>query len=265
MSPPSSLSPLLSSITIESGSGTVLAQHNADLPRPPASLTKLMTAYVAYAMIAQGAHAWSDATVIDARDVDDVAADETRMGLLPGQHVALGTLLEGLMIVSGNDAALALARHLAGSQAAFVQRMNRTAVRMELADTHFVSVSGITTPGHVSSARDMAQLARHLIADHPQVLRITSQRHFSHGAFARDNQNALLGEEGVDGLKTGYTQAAGFCLAATARRTPAGCSEPVRLINITLGADTREARNAHVRRCLDAGFAACAGAAPLLR
>ena len=231
----------------------ILQQHDAAAPRAPASLTRLMTAFVAYEAVARGDHAWTDSTRIDARDVQDVADDETRMGLVPGETVTLGKLLEGLMVVSGNDAALALARHLAGSQAAYAQRMNDAAAAMGLRATHFISVSGITTPGHVSTAHDMAMLAARLLADHPQVLAITAQRHFSHGTFCRDNQNTLLGSDGIDGLKTGYTRAAGFCLAATARREGDGAVQ--RLINITLGAPSREVRNAWVQQCLHEGFA----------
>ncbi len=253
MSLPASPIPALSSITVDAATLRILQQHDARLPRAPASLTKLMTAHVAYEAIAREAHAWTDSTVIDACDVHAVAADETRMGLVPGETVTLGHLLEGLMVVSGNDAALALARHLAGSEAAYVQHMNDTAARMGLRDTHFVSVSGITTPGHVSTAHDTAMLAARLLADHPQVLAITAQRHFSHGTFCKDNQNTLLGSEGIDGLKTGYTRAAGFCLAATACRDSEEATH--RLINITLGAPTREARNAWVQQCLQEGFA----------
>jgi len=167
MSLPASPIPALSSITVDAATLHTLQQHEARLPRAPASLTKLMTAHVAYEAIAREGHAWTDSTVIDAHDVHTVAADETRMGLVPGETVTLGHLLEGLMVVSGNDAALALARHLEGSEAAYVQRMNDTAARMGLRDTHFVSVSGITTPGHVSTAHDMAMLAARLLADHP--------------------------------------------------------------------------------------------------
>lgn len=253
MSLPASPIPALSSITVDAATLRILQQHDARLPRAPASLTKLMTAHVAYEAIAHDGYTWSDTTTVDARDVHAVAADETRMGLAPGETITLGRLLEGLMIVSGNDAALALARHLAGSDAAYVQRMNDTAARMGLRDTHFVSVSGITTPGHVSTAHDMAMLAARLLADHPQVLAITAQRHFSHGTFCKDNQNTLLGSDGIDGLKTGYTRAAGFCLAATACRDSEEATH--RLINITLGAPTRETRNAWVQQCLQEGFA----------
>ncbi len=159
------------------------------------------------------------------------------MGLVPGETVTLARLLEGLMIVSGNDAALAIARHLDGSQPAFLERMNRHARQLGLRSSWFASVSGITTPHHASSARDMAVLAACLLNDHPQILAITAQRAFVHGSFSRNNQNALLGDDGVDGLKTGYTQAAGFCLAATACRAVPGRDQPVRLITVVLGSE----------------------------
>ncbi|MEG0193459.1 MAG: serine hydrolase [Stenotrophomonas sp.] len=248
----------VSSITIDATSLQILQQQHAELRRPPASLTKLMTAYTAYDLLAQAGGSWSDTIAIDARDVHEVADDETRMGLVPGERIALGKLLEGLMVVSGNDAALALARHLAGSQAAFAQHMNSHAQALDLHDTHFISVSGITTPGHLSTARDMAMLAAHLLARCPDLLAITAQRSFAHRTLHKANQNALLGEEGVDGLKTGYTQAAGFCLAATARRSCAGHARPLRLINVVLGADSRASRDDQVRAQLDAGFAIAA-------
>ncbi|WP_286070109.1 serine hydrolase [Stenotrophomonas sp. 57] len=251
----------LSSITLDAATRAVIHQHNADIARQPASLTKLMTAYAAYACIGASGRSWDETVTIAADDVHAVADDETRMGLVPGETVTLGRLLEGLMIVSGNDAALAIARHLGGSQPAFLECMNHHARLLGLRDTWFASVSGITTPQHASSARDVAVLAAALLADHPQVLAITAQRAFAHGSFRRNNQNALLGDDGVDGLKTGYTQAAGFCLAATACRVLPGQAQPVRLITVVLGSDSREARDARVREQLAAGFVARAGSA----
>lgn len=248
----------LSSITLDAATFAVIHQHNADIARQPASLTKLMTAYAAYECVEENGGAWDEAVTIAAEDVHAVADDETRMGLVPGETVTLARLLEGLMIVSGNDAALAIARHLDGSQPAFLDRMNRHARQLGLRSSWFASVSGITTPHHASSARDMAVLAACLLNDHPQILAITSQRVFAHGSFSRSNQNALLGEEGVDGLKTGYTQAAGFCLAATACRSVPGRDQPVRLITVVLGSESRDARDALVRERLAAGFAALA-------
>ena len=255
MSSSHALCPPVSSITIDAVSLGILQQQHADLRRPPASLTKLMTAYTAYDLLAQSGGSWSDTITIDPRDVHEVADDETRMGLVPGERIALDKLLEGLMVVSGNDAALALARHLAGSQAAFAQHMNDHARALGLHDTHFISASGITTAGHLSTARDMAMLAAHLLASYPDLLAITAQRSFVHHTLHKANQNALLGEDGVDGLKTGYTQAAGFCLAATARRRCAGHALPLRLITVVLGADSRASRDEQVRAQLDAGFA----------
>ncbi|HEL3814293.1 TPA: D-alanyl-D-alanine carboxypeptidase [Stenotrophomonas maltophilia] len=248
-----------SSITIEASTFAVIHQLNADIARQPASLTKLMTAYAAYACVEENGRAWDEVVTIAAEDVHAVAEDETRMGLASGETVSLARLLEGLMIVSGNDAALAIARHLDGSQPAFLDRMNRHARQLGLRSTWFASVSGITTAHHASSARDMAVLAACLLNDHPQILAITAQRAFAHGSFSRSNQNALLGEHGVDGLKTGYTRAAGFCLAATACRTVPGRAQPVRLITVVLGSESRDARDALVRERLTAGFAALAG------
>ncbi len=248
----------VSSITLEAATFAVVHQHNADIARQPASLTKLMTAYAAYGCVEENSGTWDQAVTIAAEDVHAVADDETRMGLVPGETVTLARLLGGLMIVSGNDAALAIARHLDGSQPAFLGRMNWHARQLGLRSTRFASVSGITTPHHASSARDMAVLAACLLNDHPQILAITAQRTFAHGRFSRSNQNALLGEDGVDGLKTGYTQAAGFCLAATACRAVPGRNLPVRLITVVLGAESRDARDALVRERLAAGFAALA-------
>lgn len=258
--PPPARAPL-SSITIDASTFAVIHQHNADIARQPASLTKLMTAYAAYECVEENGGAWDQAVTIAAEDVHAVADDETRMGLIPGETVTLARLLEGLMIVSGNDAALAIARHLDGSQTAFLERMNRHARQLGLRSTWFASVSGITTPHHASSARDMAVLAACLLADHPQILTITAQRTFEHGSFSRNNQNALLGDDGVDGLKTGYTRAAGFCLAATACRPIPGHAQPVRLITVALGSESREARDARVRELLADGFAALASTA----
>ncbi|KAF1015054.1 MAG: D-alanyl-D-alanine carboxypeptidase DacA [Stenotrophomonas maltophilia] len=242
-------------ITLDADGLGILFQHNATQVRPPASLTKLMTAYVAYAAVAAGSCRWDDRVQVDAADVDAVADDETRMGLAAGQQVPLQTLLEGMMVISGNDAALVLARHIAGSQHAFLQRMNDCAARMALHGTRFASVSGNTTPGHASTAHDMAVLGARLVVDFPHSLQVTAQRTFSFGTLHLQNKNGLLGEPGVDGLKTGYTQAAGHCLAATACRPVPGRSAPVRLITVVLGTASREQRHALALQYLEQGFA----------
>ncbi len=125
----------ISSITLEAATSAVIHQHNAETARQPASLTKLMTAYAAYACVEENGRSWDDPVTIAADDVHAVADDETRMGLVPGETITLARLLEGLMVVSGNDAALAIARHLDGSQAAFLERMNRHARQLGLRST----------------------------------------------------------------------------------------------------------------------------------
>jgi D-alanyl-D-alanine carboxypeptidase (penicillin-binding protein 5/6) len=166
-----------------------------------------------------------------------------------GTEVAYGDLLRGLIIQSGNDAAIALAEHLAGSEEAFVQRMNETGVLLGMTGTTYRNTNGLPARGHVSTAKDMAVLSRALIDRFPQYYSYYSEREFTYNEITQHNRNALLWrDDSVDGLKTGYTAAAGYCLVSSAER------DGMRLIAVVFGASTADERTTSSIQLLDYGF-----------
>jgi D-alanyl-D-alanine carboxypeptidase (penicillin-binding protein 5/6) len=166
-------------------------------------------------------------------------------------EVAFGDLLRGLIIQSGNDAAVALAEHLAGSEDAFVEAMNSTALSLGMTGTTYQNPNGLPAKGHLSTARDTALLARALIEQFPQYYSLYSEREFTYNEITQHNRNALLWrDDSVDGLKTGYTRAAGYCLASSAER------DGMRLISVVFGASTADARTESSLKLIDFGFAA---------
>jgi D-alanyl-D-alanine carboxypeptidase (penicillin-binding protein 5/6) len=231
---------------IDAASNTVLAESNATEQLNPASLTKLMTAYLAFEALERG-----DATLSDLVLISEKAwrAPGSRMFIEVGSEVAYGDLLRGLIIQSGNDAAIALAEYLAGSEEAFVQRMNETGVSLGMTGTTYRNTNGLPARGHVSTARDMAVLSRALIDRYPQYYSYYSEREFTYNEITQHNRNALLWrDDSVDGLKTGYTAAAGYCLVSSAER------DGMRLIAVVFGASTADARTTSSLQLLDYGF-----------
>jgi serine-type D-Ala-D-Ala carboxypeptidase (penicillin-binding protein 5/6) len=199
---------------LDEASGTLLYARNASRPLPPASLTKIATAVVA------PASRWLDETAtvdIDSREMKS----STVMGLLPGDRFSLRDLLYGLMLPSGNDAALAIGHHIAGSDAAFVEMMNALAARLGLEDTHFANAHGLSTRGHLSSAHDLSLLARHAMGI-PEFREIVGTRtHVASGSrtIGLSNVNPfLLSYRGADGVKTGFTWRSGRTMLASATR-----------------------------------------------
>jgi len=231
---------------IDAASNTVLAESNATEQLNPASLTKLMTAYLAFEALERG-----DATLSDLVLISEKAWREpgSRMFIEVGSEVAYGDLLRGLIIQSGNDAAIAIAEHLAGSEQAFVQRMNETGVSLGMTGTTYRNTNGLPARGHVSTAKDMAVLSRALIDRFPQYYSYYSEREFTYNEITQHNRNALLWrDDSVDGLKTGYTAAAGYCLVSSAER------DGMRLIAVVFGASTADARTTSSMQLLDYGF-----------
>ncbi|WP_259674895.1 D-alanyl-D-alanine carboxypeptidase family protein, partial [Burkholderia pseudomallei] len=229
----------------------------------PASLTKLMTAYVAFDALERAALRWDDTVTVAADDIASVGRDEARMYLTPGQRVRVRDLMRGLIVASANDAALVLAKRIGGSPAGFATMMNDTARRLGMRDSHFVSPSGITTPDHYSTAHDLSILAQRLNRDFPAFYTFSSQRHFAYGAFAKTNKNRLLGADpSVDGMKTGHTNAAGWCMVVTAKRPVGGARARHRVIAVLLGEPTEKQRLADARALLDQGFASLGADAP---
>ena len=244
-------------LVLDGQSGKILAGKNIDERRSPASLTKLMTAYVVLEAIKQGELDWDERVPVSASDIGEVANDEARMYLTAGQQVAVRDLVRGLIVASANDAAEVLAHRVGSNVAGFARRMNDTARRLGMKDTHFVTPSGVTTPDHYTTARDLSKLALRLTLDFPEYYSFSSQPYFSYGHFKKRNKNALLAiDPSFDGLKTGHTKAALWCIVATAKRKEAESKIPRRIFAVVLGAPSDRERIASARALVEYGFRA---------
>ena len=243
--------PALSSrsyLLVDYQSRQILAARNAHERVEPASLTKLMTAYVAFDALRQ-----KRITLAQPFGVSEKAwrAPGARMFLTVGESVPAEALLNGMIVQSGNDAAIALAEGVAGSEEAFVDTMNREASRLGLKNSHFVNVTGLPNPQHYSTASDLATLSRAIIEEFPQYFPMYKMREYRHNNITQYNRNRLLGRDPfVDGLKTGYTESAGFCMIATALR------KDRRLIAVVLNAGSENGRAVDAQKLLNYGFEA---------
>jgi D-alanyl-D-alanine carboxypeptidase (penicillin-binding protein 5/6) len=235
-------------ILVDTLSGATLAAAAENDRFEPASLTKLMTAYVTFLDLKE--HRLEPGQTV-AVSPHAAKAQGSRMFLDPRTPVTVDDLLKGLVVQSGNDAAVALAEAVAGSEDAFVQRMNQQAARLGLANTHFVNASGEPARDHYASARDIATLAAALIRDFPEQYPRYAQKEFVYKHIRQTNRNRLLWSDAtVDGLKTGFTEAAGYCLVASARRGER------RLVSVVLGAQSESLRVTESQRLLNFGFQA---------
>ena len=233
-------------ILIDYRSGKVLASQNALARMEPASLTKLMTAYLVFEQLAAGKlkleapvvvseHAWR--------------SEGSRTFIELGKPVSVELLIEGMIVQSGNDATIALAEHVAGTEGAFAEIMNAGAKRLGMLGTHFDNSSGLPAPQTYTTARDMSLLAVAIIRDFPQYYKYYSVREFEHNGIRQQNRNGLLGRDpSVDGLKTGHTESAGFCLVASALR------DGMRLVSVVLGSTSMKARENASAALLNFGF-----------
>lgn len=238
-------------LLVDADSGEVLAEHNADLPLPPASLTKMMTSYVLAEEINEGRVAESDMVSIseNAWSQNPIFAGSSLMWIEPGMEVSIADLQRGIIISSGNDATVAVAEHIAGSEAVFAQMMNATAEKLGMVDTYYVNSHGLPDPNHITTARDLAILARAMIEDHPEQYAIYSEKDFTFNNIKQYNRNTLMSEDPtVDGLKTGHTKEAGYCLVASAER------RGMRLISVVMGTSSTRARKNETRSLLNYGF-----------
>jgi len=227
-------------------SGQTLVAQSADEPREPASLTKLMTAYLVF-------RALKDKELVPSQmvNVSEKAwrAEGSRMFLEPRKAVSVDELLHGMIVQSGNDAAIALAETVAGSEAAFAERMNKEAVQLGLKNTRFVNATGLPAPQQASTANDLAMLASAIIRDFPEYYPLYSIKEYRYNNITQSNRNRLLWSDPyVDGIKTGNTDAAGYCLIASAKRGPR------RLLSVVLGAGSDSARAAEAQKLLNFGF-----------
>nr|WP_310522469.1 D-alanyl-D-alanine carboxypeptidase family protein [Polymorphobacter sp.] len=238
--------PKYAAFVINSDTGEVLYARQADAQRYPASITKVMTLYVAFEELRDGNIRESDMIRISS-----LAASQppSKLGLRPGATISVRDAMGVIATRSANDIAVALAEYISGSQDGFAARMTRTARRLGMSRTTFLNATGLPNSGHVTTARDIATLSRALIRDFPKRYPLFSQVSVDYEGQQIDNHNHLLRTmPGVDGIKTGYTNAAGFTLAASA------VHDGVRLIAVVLGGPNRMMRDGNVTELLDTGF-----------
>lgn len=233
-------------ILMDYDSGQILAESKADDRMEPASLTKLMTSYVIYKEMRDGR--------IKLNDMVTISEHAWRMGgsrtFVPvGKKVSVEDLLKGMIVQSGNDATVALAEYVGGSEEVFVSLMNQEAKRLGMTGTHFVDSTGMPNAEHYTTARDLAVLTRAMIREFPDHYQLYSMRTFTFNGITQQNRNKLLWrDKSVDGVKTGHTESAGYCLVASALQ------DNMRLISVILGTDTEEGRAEESEKLLSYGF-----------
>ena len=233
-------------LLLDVNSGQVLASRNASDRFEPASLTKLMTAYIVFGALKQKSLKPEQVVPVSTRAWK---AEGSRMFIEPKKPVTVDELLRGMIIQSGNDASIALAEAVAGSEEVFAQMMNREAKRLGLANTNFTNATGLTTPQLHSTAEDLARLAVALIRDYPEHYALYSQKEYRYNNITQANRNRLLWlDPTVDGVKTGYTENAGYCLVTSARRGER------RLVSVVLGTASESARAVESQKLLNWGF-----------
>lgn len=241
---------------VDARTGKVLHASNADTRLHPASLTKMMTLYITFEAIKKG-----EITLDTMVRISKNAAAEppSKLGLRPGQRIKLRYLIRAAAVKSANDAATAIGEAVSGSETAFVNRMNRTAKALGMTRTTFKNANGLTRSGHLSTARDMTTLGRHLFYDYPDYYNLFSRKTADAGVrdVRNTNRRLLSNYPGADGIKTGYTRAAGFNLVASARRGNE------RVIATVFGGRSGSSRNARVAELLDLGFARAPSSAPV--
>ncbi len=229
-------------------SGQALVAQSEDDRFEPASLTKLMTAYLVFTAMRDGRLDPAKPATVSEKAWK---TGGSRMFIEPRKPVTIGDLLRGMIVQSGNDATIALAEAIAGTEEAFAQLMNREAARLGLRNTNFVNATGLPAPNHYASARDMAVLAAALIRDFPAEYALYSQKEFTWNGITQANRNRLLWLDAtVDGVKTGFTEAAGYCLVASAKR------DERRLVSVVMGAQTDALRMSENQKLLNFGFLA---------
>ena len=233
-------------LLIDATTQKVLAERNAEERNAPASLTKIMTGYVVEEEIRRGRLGVDEPVQIS---VNAWRTGGSKMFIREGTTVRVEDLLKGVIIQSGNDASVALAEHIAGNEETFADLMNQQAKQLGLKDTQFRNATGLPDEGHYSTAKDLALLTRALIQNHPQQYQLYAQKSFTFNGIEQPNRNRLLWRDrSVDGVKTGFTNAAGYCLVASAERNG------MRLISVVLGTDSDEARMRESQKLLSYGF-----------
>lgn len=242
-------------ILMDLTSNQVLAEREADVATDPASLTKLMTAYVVFTALREKKLTLEQTLNVSKRAWEERKGDPSLMFIDTTMTPKVDELLRGMIIQSGNDASVALAEGVAGSVESFVGMMNRQAQAWGLKNTSFKNVTGMTEPGHRTSARDIAVVASHVIRDFPEYYPYYSVRSYTYNKIKQDNRNLLLARDpSVDGMKTGYTDAAGYCLVASAARDMPNGKR--RLLSVVMGTNSRDARATESQKLLNWGYSA---------
>ncbi len=239
--------PVKSYLLIDARSATVLAEKEADLQLPPASITKLMTAYVIFSTLKSGTIHLDDKVTVSRNAYEQIGS---RMFIEIHSQVTVNDLIQGVIVQSGNDASVALAEYIGGSEEGFVQMMNTAAKKLAMTHTHYTNATGLPEDEHYTTARDIARLARAIIREFPEYYPYYRQKEFTWNDITQHNRNKLLWRNPrIDGMKTGHTEAAGYCLTASEKRGD------LRLISVVLGAKQEEERYAATQALLQYGFA----------
>ena len=246
-------------ILLDLTTGQTLAERDADTATDPASLTKLMTAYIVFGALRDKKLTLEQQVAVSARAWNERKGDPSLMFIDTTMRPTVEELLHGMIVQSGNDASVALAEAVGGSVEAFVAMMNRQALAWGLKNTSFKNVAGLSETGHKVSARDVAVIASHIIRDFPQYYPYYSIKEWTYNKIRQDNRNLLLRRDPtVDGMKTGFTDAAGYCLVASAARDypNLGAGNKRRLLSVVLGTASREARANESQKLLNWGYQA---------
>ena len=233
-------------LLVDATNGEILVEYNAEEPLPPASLTKMMTAYIAEREITEGRLSFDDQVPVS---VKAWKTGGSRMFIREGTEVRLEDLLRGIIIQSGNDASVAVAEYIAGSEDVFADVMNQTAISLGMTNTQFKNATGLPEDGHYTTAKDLSVLAARIIQDFPDTYPIYQEKNFTYNGIKQANRNSLLFRDlSVDGLKTGHTEEAGYCLVASAER------DGFRLISVIMGTASEKAREQETTKLLQYGF-----------
>ncbi|WP_019614540.1 D-alanyl-D-alanine carboxypeptidase family protein [Psychromonas ossibalaenae] len=237
-------------LLIDFDSGKVIAENNSEQSLNPASLTKMMTSYIIGHEIKSGNLKTTDKVTISEKAWSKNFPDSSKMFIEVGKEVSVEDLNRGIIIQSGNDACVAMAEHIAGSESAFADLMNSWAVQLGMVNTHFVNSHGLTAADHYTTAQDMAILAKALIRDVPEEYKIYSEKSFEYNGIKQYNRNGLLWDKSlnVDGMKTGHTKAAGYSLVSSATK------DGMRLISVMMGTKSETSRNVESKKLLNWGF-----------
>ncbi len=239
-------------LLLDATTGQILASHEPDMKVEPASLTKLMTAHLVFKALEEKRLGLEQRPMVSTAAYKAIGS---RMFVDPAKPATVEELVNGMIVQSGNDASIVLAEAVAGTEDAFAQQMNAEAQRLGMRSTQFRNSTGLPDPQHYTTAQDLSLLAMRLIIDHPQFYPLYSKREYSYNNIKQPNRNRLLAiDPSVDGLKTGHTEAAGYCLIASARREQPGAGFSRRLISVVLGTTSETSRAIESQKLLNYGF-----------